>query len=372
MNDNTTKHTLRINNRDYVVDDDGVVKRVWSEDYNYVFERPTGFFVRWGRNLHDDPSFSPVGPELLDLEVSVNGCPNTCEWCYKNNSNTAPTNMSFETFRRIIDVFPPTLTQVAFGITGTQTNPDFLQMMRYCRSVGIVPNFTLTGLDLTDDFAQEAAKTVGALAVSVYPQNKSVGYETVRRFTSLGLDQTNVHLLVSQETLPFVYEVLDDYSQDPRLQGVHAFVFLGVKPKGRAADNFHVVSYDEFEHLVKYCVQQEVPFGFDSCSAPKFDRAVHSLNLNKTQLLWLKMCSESCESSLFSSYINVHGEYWNCSFVERSDRFQPVHVLDVQDFLRDVWYSDQVKMFREAVLATQRDDGARLCPAFPQLNENDS
>ena len=79
------------------------------------------------------------------------------------------------------------LTQIAFGITGIKTNPDFVKMMHYCRTIGIVPNFTLAGIDLDDEMAKTVAGLVGALAVSAYQTDKNVCYNTVQKFTDLGI-----------------------------------------------------------------------------------------------------------------------------------------------------------------------------------------
>ena len=63
-------------------------------NYNWVFNKKGGTFMRWGKTYEDDPNFSPIGPEILDLEISVNGCPNNCKFCYKGNSNIPATNMN--------------------------------------------------------------------------------------------------------------------------------------------------------------------------------------------------------------------------------------------------------------------------------------
>jgi len=53
-----------------------------SENYNYIFNSRTGFFVRWGKTADDDPQYSPFGPEILDLEISVGGdCMGNCPFC---------------------------------------------------------------------------------------------------------------------------------------------------------------------------------------------------------------------------------------------------------------------------------------------------
>lgn len=347
-------YEYHINDNTYTVSDTLLAKRVSGPDYNYIFDKVTGEFMRWGVTKYDDPLFSPVGPELLDLEISVNGCPNGCQFCYKSNTNAPPTNMSFDTFKSIIDKFPKTLTQVAFGITGVQTNPDFLDMLAYCRKIGIVPNFTLTGIDLTDEMAKRIAFLVGAVAVSAYETNKNICYDTVKKFIDLGVKQTNIHLMLSRGTLKFAYEVLEDIQHDPRLAKLNAIVFLSVKPKGRASGKFFAVSETEFQTLVHYCLEHKVPFGFDSCSAPKFERFVKMSCYPEEQKETWTSFSEPCESSLFSAYVNVHGEYWHCSFSESEKGVEMVSLLATQNFINDVWYSKQVEKFRERVLKNRR------------------
>ena len=290
-----TEYVYDISGTKYLIFDGATTKLCLSHAYNFIFDKLTGDFKRWGTSFEDDPGFGPVGPELLDLEISVNGCPNACPFCYKNNKNVPATNMSLDTFKSILDKFPKSLTQVAFGITGVQTNPDFIPMMKYCREVGVIPNFTLSGIDLTDDLAEQCSKLVGALAVSAYQQDKNICYNTVKKFVDLGLKQTNIHLMVSEQTLDFVYEVLNDRQVDARLADMNAIIFLGVKPKGRAKDKYTPLSTEKFRKLIEYSFDKKLAIGFDSCSAPKFESAIKSMKLNPLQEKMLLSCSESCD-----------------------------------------------------------------------------
>ena len=356
-----------VNNKIYYVVDGSFTKIAYGPDYNFIFDKRNGDFKRWGTSFEDDPLFSPIGPEILDLEISVNGCPAGCNFCYKNNTNEPAQNMPFETFKHIMDNMPKCLTQIAFGITGIQTHPDFLKMMHYCREIGIIPNFTLSGIDLTNEMAEKCAKVIGALAVSAYQTDKNVCYDAVKKFVDLGIKQTNIHLMVSQETLPFVYEVLEDRQNDPRLQDMSSIVFLGVKPKGRATDGFHSLSVEEYDKLIQYCFERDLSIGFDSCSAPKFEAAVKGMNIEEKRKKALIECSESCESSLFSSYINFKGEYWHCSFSEEESGQTFVDVTSTKNFLKDVWYSKSVCTFRNKSLESMVD-GCRFCNVFPSIN----
>lgn len=352
----------------FTVVDRSIQKSVKSTRYNYVFNKITGSFVRWGQTLDDDPQFSPAGPEILDIEISVDGCPTACNFCYKSNTPKPPTNMSFDTFKGIIDMVPKTLTQIAFGITGVQTNPDFIRMMEYCREIGVIPNFTLTGIDLTDELAKQCAGLVGAVAVSAYETDKNVCYDTVSKFIDLGIIQVNIHLMVSEENEDFVHEVLRDRVNDPRLSKLNAVVFLGVKPKGRAVSGYSPLSVEGYRKLVRFCLDNEIGFGFDSCSAPKFEIVIqHDPELSQEQKVRLLQSVESCESDAFSGYINVHGEWWHCSFTGDEEGFAPVRVLDANDFLEDIWNAPEVDSFRKRLLDSAVN-GCRHCIVFPSIN----
>ena len=43
-------------------------KKYSSPLYNYLFDRTTGKFARWGKTKEDDPKYSITGPEIADIE----------------------------------------------------------------------------------------------------------------------------------------------------------------------------------------------------------------------------------------------------------------------------------------------------------------
>lgn len=66
---------------EYVVWETPRFKYFRSSDYQFNFSKLDGEFWRWGKTLRDDPDFSPFGPEIADIEISIDGCPNNCPWC---------------------------------------------------------------------------------------------------------------------------------------------------------------------------------------------------------------------------------------------------------------------------------------------------
>lgn len=155
-------------------------KIVRSRGYNYNFNKKTGMFLRWGTTMEDDPEIAPF-PEILDIEVSevCNGVPSPsgveapCKFCYKANTRVGK-NMSFDTFKTIIDKMP-FLTQVAFGADAkAESNPDLFRMLEYSREIGIIPNITVA--NITDETADFLSATCGAVSVSNYGPSKIKKY----------------------------------------------------------------------------------------------------------------------------------------------------------------------------------------------------
>lgn len=328
-------------------------KSVRSDFYNYDFSKENGYFRRWGRKIEDDPDLSVFGPEIADIEISTicHGVDNKpCKFCYKSNTGQGE-NMSFVTFKEIFHKFPKNLTQIAFGIGDIDGNPDLFKIMEYCRDNDynqVIPNITINGWGLTDEYADKLAKVCGSIAVSRY-EPKEVCYDAVWRLDSFGADQINIHMLLSRETYRKCHELLDDVRG---LKGLNAIVFLALKAKGRGRSFCGLDSVSDYRKLIGAAFARGINIGFDSCSASIFLEAM------KDDLKYL-MFVEPCESYLFSMYVNVRGETVPCSFLEGEEGYEPINLLEVGDFMEEVWCGDRIKKFREVLLGN-----GRKCPRF--------
>ena len=91
-----------------------------SPNTNYNFNKLTGYTEMWGKTKEEDILYSDVGPHILDLEISTicDGYKNNgrCPMCYKSESNplTQNQNMSFETFKKILDSLAIDCTKITF------------------------------------------------------------------------------------------------------------------------------------------------------------------------------------------------------------------------------------------------------------------
>ncbi len=333
---------------------------------NYTFDKKTGFMATWGKTKEEDPSFSPVGPFIADIEIStichgINNRP--CKFCYKSNTGVGE-NMSLETFKKVFDKLGHQLTQIAFGAGDIDSNPEIWDIMGYCRNNNkhfVVPNITINGWNLTDEYADKLVSLCGAVAVSQYDP-KDVCYDAVKKLTDKGLTQCNIHKLVSLETFDSCMELMKDYKIDPRLEKLNAIVFLALKPKGKRND-LHILGSDKYKELVDYAFANKIPVGFDSCSAPMFLNAVKDRDNYKE----LEQLSEPCESTLFSVYINTEGKMYPCSFLE--DVSTGLDITQCNTFLKDIWFHKNTAEFRKNLINTEKictinGKGCRKCPKF--------
>jgi len=244
-------------------------------------------------------------------------------------------------------------------------------MMKYSRENGIVPNYTCNGFGITDEIAKNTASMCGAVAISIVDKESS--YNAIKKFTDAGMDQVNIHYMLSNETYDKAFEIIKDISTDSRLEKFNAIVFLAYKPKGGNKDAFSTIKdVEKYKKLVKYCEEKKVNYGMDSCSAGMYLATIQDRE-NKKEL---SQVIESCESSIFSGYINWKGEYFHCSFSEGEGIWKEgLDVLNCENFTRDIWNNEKTLKVRQALINSTKSNpykdcgDCRLCLTFPEINQ---
>lgn len=345
---------------DFQITENEKIKRMASEHANYIFNKQNGQMITWGKSIHEDPEKFP-GPTIADIEIStscdgVNG--QLCNFCYKAN-NPFGKNMSFETFQRVFDNLPKTITQIAFGADSkARSNPDIWKIMEYSKNNGVVPNITVAEID--DEVADKLAFYCGAVAVSRYA-DKNVCYDSVKKLTDRRMEQVNIHMMISEGTFDRAVETIYDMKDDERLSKMNAIVFLSLKQKGRGV-NHSVLSQEKFNELVKLGNELGISYGFDSCSSLKFFKSLSENDYKK-----FKDMIMPCESTLESSYINVNGDFFPCSFMEGTEDWKTgLDVENTSNFINAIWNNERVECFRQTLLKTKRSNsfGCRDCPYY--------
>jgi len=343
-----------------IVDTDKV-KVLKSENYNFLFNKSDGFFARYGKTAEDDGDLNVSLPEIIDMEISTacHGVGTPCKFCYKSNTSKGE-YMNFETFKKVFAKLPSSITQLAAGIGDIDSNPDIWKIFEYCRENSVIPNVTINGARMTSEYFDNLATYCGAVAVSVY--DKNLTYNAIKELTDRGMKQINIHFMISEQSIYTAYEVINDMQTDSRLSKMNAIVFLSLKQKGNAKTGFTQLPQDKFNDLCKYAISKKIRFGFDSCSSRKYYNYLDSDDsLTKEFKEQMNQCIEPCESSIYSSYVNVNGDYFPCSFCEGvNDEWKNgLSILECNDFLTDIWNNEKTKNFKKKLLSCNRD-----CPIY--------
>ena len=296
--------------------------------------------------------------------------------CYKSNSSSG-SYMPFDTFRTIFDKMnqPRTMTQIAFGVDAEcKTNPDIWKIMDYALENGVVPNVTVADID--KDTAKNIVKRCGACAVSCYERDKNRCYDSIAMLTAEARTQgrpefkVNMHLLVSHQTEQFVFEVLDDILHDGRLAGLNAVVFLSLKQKGRGKA-FSKMDDEVYARVIQFVNDHGISYGSDSCGANRLMKSLKEYydgRENGAEMYERALgCVESCESEMYSQYVNVQGFMYPCSFMENEGEWKEgIDLKDARytDYTSQIWNHERVKAWREQAVKCMECNGCNKCPYY--------
>jgi radical SAM protein with 4Fe4S-binding SPASM domain len=331
---------------------DGKQKKIMKSSngsYNSIFNKENGLFLRWGKTADEDPEWCEYGPEIADIEVSTI-CHNGCTFCYKSNTTNGK-YMTLETFKKVFEKLPKTVTQIAFGIGDIDSNPDLYSIMEYCRNNGVIPNITINGKRMTAYDYDRLVGVCGAVAVSYYDDMSCI--DAIKNLGQRGLKQINIHCLMSEETYEQCMKAASIKLWDLYAKTyLNAVVFLWLKPKGDT-NTYHQISEEHYKNVIKNAMFSGTNIGFDSCSAP------HVLRIMPDQRDYI----EPCESTLFSIYINVDGKAFPCSFCEGVNGYNGMDVVNNKDFNK-VWLSEEFVRFRSALLDNKDENECRNCPIY--------
>jgi radical SAM protein with 4Fe4S-binding SPASM domain len=346
------------------------VKIFSSPAYNYIFRKEDGFFLRWGRTKEDNPKFGPFGPELLDISITSRCYPGTCKYCYQNAKKDG-LDMSVDYLRKLLEKIPPSVGQIAWGGGEPTMHPDFVEILRMTREdFGIVPNYTTNGHNLTKEIVEATAKYSGAVATS-YHGDWDVTLQSVNKFTEAGMDQTNIHFVLSEDTIDEAIWLCG--RPQNAFKNVNAVVFLLYKPQGRAPKSGILRNESKILELLKLMRENKsFKMGFDSCSVPM----LYKFASGKQDIEMLELLAEPCESTLFSYYIDVDGKGYPCSFCK--SHVEPINVNAEEEdfnFLRDVWYNHITTEFRRKNMNSTQDCGdckykstCGKCVVYPDIS----
>ncbi|MDR1797238.1 MAG: radical SAM protein [Clostridiales Family XIII bacterium] len=327
-----------------------------DKKYNFaeLFNDKTGFLVRsnvmLGNKMADCEPYMRSFPELIDIGImghchcaEKGFCKMAGVDCYQNAPFTKRDNMPISSYKNIIDQCENRVFQVALGGAGDPNKHEqFEEILAYTRAKGIVPNFTTSGLLLTDEEAQAASVYCGAVAVSMYSRLNENGQENnpetisaIEKLIESGCS-TNIHYVLSLDTIS---EALCRLENDLFPSGINAVVFLLYKAVGLGVKEKVITGKEEqYSNFIKQAMIRNHPYriGFDTCQAP----AIRNMSSC--------VCDQSldyCEAAKFSMFIDCDLIAYPCSFGIDHREYK----VSLQGAaIEDAWNSEEFDKFRIA------------------------
>jgi radical SAM protein with 4Fe4S-binding SPASM domain len=324
--------------------------------YRSIFDSETGRGIRSnvydekGNDTGHDP-FMGSFPELIDIGIMgwcAHGKSGLClksgVECYQNGPEIAEANMPFPKYKKIIDECRGRTFQVALGGRGDpDMHEEFLEILKYTRENGVVPNFTTSGFGLEEKLLPAIKKYCGAVAVSWYRNEYTA--KALDMFLTAGI-RTNIHYCLSSSTIDEAIEMIEKRKYPEKINRI---IFLLHKPVGLGSQsNVLKINDERVKHFFSLFDRPETvdKAGFDSCSVPAllaFADKIHP------------MCIEACEAGRFSAYISPDYKLSPCSFEK-----DPNYSVSLNDSsIEAAWNSKVFESFREK----QKNK----CPSCPKL-----
>ena len=160
-----------------------MIRKDIHQDPSFVelFNTETGAYLRTGildkdgHDTNEDP-FMRKMPSLIDVGI-MGRCKNAhlCTiGCYQGKRSDGK-NMTLEDYKSIIDQVKDHVYQIALGGAGSpDEHENFEEILQYTVQNGIVPNYTTSGIGVTEDIARLTKAHCGAVAVSLYSRKEQV------------------------------------------------------------------------------------------------------------------------------------------------------------------------------------------------------
>jgi radical SAM protein with 4Fe4S-binding SPASM domain len=333
------------------------------------FNRKSGRYVRTGiidksgQDTNED-AFMRGFPNLIDVGIMgscSHGKSGLClkagVQCYQNGLGVSMPDMSLEDYQSIITQCKGKVMQIALGGRGDPNSHKFFgDILKLTYNNGIIPNYTTSGLGLTDREVALTKKFCGACATSWYRSDYTL--QAIEKFVNAGIT-TNIHYVLSTSSIDEAIERLQNNSFP---KGVNAIIFLLHKPVGLGSQD-EVLKIDNpklktFFSLVDNW-QGELKIGFDSCSIPGILNFTENINVQSL---------DTCEGARFSAYITSDMIITPCSF-DQSLRYG---VNLKEHTIQEAWNSDLFNQFRnkltgscQSCLLKKQCMGG--CPLTPEI-----
>lgn len=341
------------------------------KDRNFIsyFNEKTGEYIRSGiiedgKDTGRDP-FMASFPELLDIGIMghcLHGKSGLCMAagveCYQDGLHADNKNMTLNDFRKIAEQCKNQTYQFALGGCGDpDQHEEFEEILKICKEYCIVPNFTTSGLGMTEDIAKICKQYCGAVAVSWYRSDYTI--RAVEMLIKAGV-KTNIHYVLHKES---VREAICLLKTKTFPKGINAVIFLLHKPVGLGTREKSINQKNEdFIEFIKYVSEERLEYkiGFDSCTVPALINHLGTIDVDSL---------DTCEGARWSAYVTSDMKMLPCSFDNQEQRW----AVDLRTHtIKQAWESSEFENFRDhfrnaCPSCEKREQCMGGCPVRPEI-----
>ena len=335
--------------------------------YNFIGIPETGFTLRWGDDLSQNPYMAPW-PELADISIS-NYCTNNCSYCYRSSDQKGKF-MLIEDYQYVLQELSNenygSIFQVALGGGEPLLHPDFIDIIRTTREdYGIIPNYTTCGKFFNQENLKASSAYCGAVAISWDPYRDNLSLKNLsklgKRLENEGI-RTNIHYVISERTLEHAIKILRG-KYDEYLDSFNALIFLTYKPIGRAGKGDIIKSPRLLQSFLNSVdnPSSSLKIGFDACFVPVL---LKKTDINRSLI-------DSCECGFFSVYIDENLNVSPCSFCNNNEYRYNLKNSSFKDIWQDAFinYREYVDEMCEinCTECVESHECRGRCPFFDEL-----
>lgn len=258
-------------------------------------------------------------PELVDIKIS-DYCSWGCEFCYQGSTTEGEHARLSDIFYIADELSRAKVFEVAIGGGEPTEFPEFLSVLTYFHSVGIVPNFTTKSHIWVRKNWKYIEPLIGAFAYSA--DNEKQLIQASKHFRDIPNDRINIHCVMGLQKRNDFYNYMKTANK-LKLR----VTLLGYKTTHRGADFEYFQLYHWWLEVIAQLIQErQCPtFSIDTTLAKQYQNELKQILPDYTY---------HTEEGKFSCYVDAVTMKIGASSYENLDDMKPFDADWLQHYQR--------------------------------------
>lgn len=240
-------------------------------------------------------------PEFYDVKITGH-CEGQCPWCYMDSKKD---DGHYENVvQKIKDYFEPMSEnerpfQVAIGGGCPTGHPNFIEVLKTFKDLGIEPNYTTNGMNIkltSDPIVQATKKYCGGVAVSCHPHLNDYWIKAATIYHACKI-KLNFHIIISDKKSVDYFKDIYNLWKDE----IDYFVLLPYEAQGRAEQK-----EIDWEYLVKNLPDNHNKLAFGANFYPNLIQKDHGIKVSLYEPEIMSKFLDLKDMSLYPSSFNLN------------------------------------------------------------------